>query len=113
MNKIKAISITLGFSSELLLKNNSNPEIAMQEILGRRNEMLGNETAGNLWRHFHHILMRDDNRCCSPGRSKIKMRCCLSLNNRIINFNDLRKIVATTLVLHSAKFTSIPFLLAD
>jgi hypothetical protein len=66
MNEIKAIRIMLGNSSELLLKNNSNPEIAMQEILWRRNEMLGDEIAGNLGRHFHHIVMRDGKRCSYP-----------------------------------------------
>jgi hypothetical protein len=64
--KNKALTILQVFSSELLLKNNSNPEIAMQEILGRRNEMLGDEIAGHLGRHFHHIVMRDDNRCSYP-----------------------------------------------
>jgi len=53
VNKNKALTTFQVFSSGLLLKNNSNPEIAVQEILGRRNEMLRGETTYRLGNPFN------------------------------------------------------------
>jgi hypothetical protein len=49
-------------SSEPLLKNNSNPEIAVQEIPGRRYEILGRKTACKLGRPFNDKIMCERNR---------------------------------------------------